>query len=574
MPPQSAPKGAPSASRGNKPPALARWIRLSAAVVIAVAVLFSVAAVHQAYRADLDAAKRDAATVLELLHRHLETTLGGLEQVLARLGERFEDRAVSPEDLSSDLEAVAAPLLFVRAILLINDQGIVVSDSRPDRPAIGIDVSDRPYFIAHTRPDAPASFVSPPVISRVDQMWSFPISRAVRSPAGDLRGVLVTSFSNTYLSDYFAAVARDVPGLTIILTDRDGTIFARWPKGPMRVGTSIENSRLIRERVPGGDPVPFWATSPYDAVTRLGQFRLLDSVPMVLAVGMDRDAVFRRAIQQAAIWSGVLLVFVVVVGVASHVLVRMARSVETARAEAELADRRKDEFVANMSHEIRTPLNAIVGFSEMLSEDALGKGLAPTYREYARDIQDSGLYLLDIVNDLLDLSVIMAGRLELSEDTVTLDNVVGTVINQVAKRAADEGVSLSVTPLPDPGPRLRVDRRRLCQVLLNLLTNAIKYTGFNGRVTLSVVLAQPSVSFVVEDNGPGIAPERLATILEPFERGAPADVATSEGVGLGLAISARLMRAHGGDLVVESEPGQGTRVTVTLPPERVLAFSG
>ncbi len=237
---------------------------------------------------------------------------------------------------------------------------------------------------------------------------------------------------------------------------------------------------------------------------------------------------------------------------------------QLAKAAAEHASNAKSEFLASMSHELRTPLNAILGFSEVLKEQYLGPLGAEKYREYAHDIYNSGHFLLELVGELLDLSTIEAGKTKLNKETTQIDEIVDDCIRTVAEKLDAKGIALSFTPAEDLPPA-RVDKRAVKQVLLNVLSNAAKFTGDGGSITIATDRCDHGVRIVVTDNGPGIATDQLADITSPFTRGKRDPHLAEKGWGLGLSISQSLVELHGGTLEIESELDHGTSVSITLP---------
>ena len=243
----------------------------------------------------------------------------------------------------------------------------------------------------------------------------------------------------------------------------------------------------------------------------------------------------------------------------------------TAKDEAETANRTKSEFLANMSHELRTPLNAILGFSEIMVSEMFGPIGRKAYREYAQDINDSGAHLLNVINDILDVSKAEAGKIDLVEAKVNVTRTIESSLRLLRKRADAGGVLIEVKAAPNL-PELLADEHRLRQILLNLLTNAIKFTKRGGRVT--VAAAGDSISgFTIEvkDTGIGMAPQDIPRALAPFAQVDSQLTRRYEGTGLGLPLSKALVDLHGGTLAIESEPEVGTSVTVHLPATRVLS---
>ena len=243
---------------------------------------------------------------------------------------------------------------------------------------------------------------------------------------------------------------------------------------------------------------------------------------------------------------------------------------EDARQRAEDANSAKSRFLATMSHELRTPLNAILGFSEVISNEILGPVGNATYREYAKDIHSSGQHLLELINEILDLSRVEAGRYTLNEETLELVPLVEHAIGFVQMKADAKSIRIERQCEPDL-PQVWGDPRALRQVALNLLSNAVKFTPPGGTILVRVGWTAGGGQYLsVRDDGPGIPADEISTVLASFGQGASAIKSAEQGTGLGLPIVQALMQLHDGEFVLDSEPGRGTEVLAILPHARIL----
>jgi signal transduction histidine kinase len=241
----------------------------------------------------------------------------------------------------------------------------------------------------------------------------------------------------------------------------------------------------------------------------------------------------------------------------------LEQKVKEKTAQLELANRHKSEFLANMSHELRTPLNAVIGFSDVLKEQYFG-ALNEKQLEYAKDINASGQHLLSLINDILDLSKIEAGKMELDAATFSLRGAAGNSLTLIRERALRQNLTVEAH-FSDGLDEIVADERKVKQVLINLLSNAVKFSYPNGRVFLTANRVQSDIVVSVSDTGPGIAPADQAIIFEEFKQLNTMNTAKHEGTGLGLSLARRFVELHGGRIWVESQEGHGATFSFTIP---------
>jgi two-component system cell cycle sensor histidine kinase PleC len=264
-----------------------------------------------------------------------------------------------------------------------------------------------------------------------------------------------------------------------------------------------------------------------------------------------------------------LLAIVTDLSTTKQMLERQTEELGEEKTRAQEANHAKSEFLANMSHELRTPLNAIIGFSEIMGSGVFGP-LGDKYFEYCQDIRDSGQYLLDVINDILDMAKIEAGRMQIEIEEVDVNRILAETLRIINPRAQSKQIEVTTETAADI---VYADRRGLKQVLLNLMSNAVKFTPRGGRVRICAYHNAETVCFVVEDTGIGIPAAAVQTLGRPFEQVQSTFTKTHQGSGLGLAIAKSLTEVHGGTLRIESTPAVGTSVFITLPRQPVVSCS-
>ena len=360
---------------------------------------------------------------------------------------------------------------------------------------------------------------------------------------GSLQGIVVRNSEKTfYINNSFAKLVGFNSVKEMFAEGYSGTTSAIHPDDESLVQERVEARLAGRERV-----------SQYE-------FRL---------VRRDGTFVWVEAMATLVRWDGqpASLSWLIDISARKRVEADLIQSKEA----AVYANKSKSEFLASMSHELRTPLNAILGFSEIIRDQMFGPVGATKYIDYAADIHSSGQHLLEIINDVLDLSKLEAGKLELHEGHVDVGRVIEHCLSLVRHRAENAGVTLTVD-VPFGLPNVRADERALKQVMINFLSNAIKFTQPGGSVTASATIAgNKELHVSVSDTGIGMTPAELKVAMLPYGQVDSKVARKHSGTGLGLPISLSLMQLHGGGIVVASAPERGTKCTARFPSERLVS---
>ena len=465
------------------------------------------------------------------------------------------------------------------SIALFDARGRLVNSSDDNAPA-NLDISFRSYF-QHMRDNrTSAPFISEPVKFQTTGMPAIVMVRRLEAPDGSFAGII----SGAIPLDYFTNLYRDIylgPGTAVSLFARNGLLLARYPSLPA-VGTNVADRvsfpQVLAHRATGvihstghilGKPL-FIAT------------HALSDLPLAVNVIMTDKRAY-------AVWRsefiGVTIALTVILGMitlltvlglrhfASYVNLAEARLETTrateARARAEAMTQAKSRFLANMSHELRTPLNAIIGFSEII-ETAMFGPLQQRYREYARDIRSSGAHLLEIVNDILDISKAEANALKVGREPLDVAAIIAEVGRIVRAQAERAKINFDTRLDPDLPPVIG-DKTRFRQILINLVSNALKFTPAGGSVTVSARKAAKHMVIEVKDTGIGMAEENIPAALRPFEQLDNSTARKYGGAGLGLPLTKHLVELLGGRFSITSAVDKGTTVVIEFECQRHAA---
>jgi signal transduction histidine kinase len=518
-------------------------------------------------------------TELSLARQTLENLRNSTALAAAvQLGDRAaaKNEAQAGFDLGSDISAI--DVANAAGAVLVTVNGATGFTGATATPSVN-SVADRDFFqqarsgktTIHGVTTEPLQLDHPVVIA-VPILSSFSSQTIV--------GALIAELSGSDLAGHLRPQLGPFEDLYIV--DGNGRLVGR-AADPSPPATDLVSDPIVQQML-AGTPV---AGELRDPVT--GTTRLLSSSPVgttgqpgwtVVAVqdtgGVEAETAAvladQRTLRLALV--AILLVGTFAFGRIAAGSVRQRKllasalgQVEAKSREVEAANRHKSEFLANMSHELRTPLNAIIGFSEVLRQQMFG-AINPKQGEYLEDIQTSGQHLLSLINDILDLSKVEAGKMDLQLSQFSLAAALQSVMLMVRERAAGRGIDLR-TEIDPAIDQIEADERKVKQIVLNLLTNAVKFTPAGGSVRLQAKPDGTGVLVVVRDTGVGIAPADQARVFEEFTQAGEAGAAGQEGTGLGLTLSRKLVELHGGTIWVESELGKGSTFSFTLPGAKI-----
>ncbi len=560
--------------------------------------------------AAIDRARTEATNLSAGLEEQVEGTLNAVSNATAALKRRIEDgAAISLNEWKSSIPGLMTPAID---IVILNADG-EVTDTTIKHDPVPVSLAERDCFSALRDNPNLSLFIGRPGVGKMSQRMLIPAARRINTRDGQFGGVVLFSLAPELLTTLHDK-ARLGEATSIDLMRTDGVRLARYTvaKGfdTASLGAKDTSAEALASSKAAGAG-EFTAESPADGVVRLYHWRKLPDYPLIVMVGLGRAEVLAPANQQAKIVIGLgiaalslplIMMFILNREISSRAANAIAldkesekvrkehaallsiseelaeeriklrkTNVELVRAKrrAEEANAAKSVFLANMSHELRTPLNAILGFSEIIRDKLLGKDV-DRYAAYAADIHRSGAHLLSIVNDILDVTRIEAGKLELHEERVKVSPIIHRCLITVEQQAASGSVQLN-GPAQDLGASVYGDKHKLKQILINLLSNAIKFTPSGGRVDIAAA-AEPEggLCLSIRDTGIGMTGDEIRQALELFRQVDNGLSRRFEGAGLGLPLAVRLTEMHGGRLEIESAPRRGTTVSVHLPAERVI----
>ncbi len=557
----------------------ARRIVIAGCVLIAVTLLGGVLSIWDLRRNAIDASRQNMSNLGIVLAEQLSRSIQAVDLVLGETVQHVTRLTAStPEEFREQMADETSHAFLVNrmhalpqasALFLTDALGSLINSSN-FWPVPAIDVSDRDYFQAAQNQDATGLIISPPTQSRTTGRWTIFLTRRLESRAGVFLGTTQIAVELRYFEEFYKTITL-VDGASVTVLGRDGRIFVRYPQIEKAIGTFLpkESPWYIRAAAGGGT---YHSPGYIDGIAREIAVSPLKDYPFVVTVTVPEYtalAAWRR--QAAFIGIGTASAVVVFAFLFSSLAIQFGRlersehALSRALVTTERADRAKSDFLGRMSHELRTPLNAIIGFSETMTSELFGPLGSPRYIEYAQDIHRAGVFLHDLISDMLDMVKIEAGHRALHPETFEFPAEIDETLRMVRPRAETGKVMVQLAVL-DPPERLCTDRRAFKQIVLNLIGNAVKFTPPGGTVTVRLLSSGQDAVLQVTDTGVGISAANLAKLGTPFFRieDNPHQAGT-EGTGLGVALTKSLIEVCGWRLDYQSELGRGTTVTVTMP---------
>ncbi len=517
------------------------------------------------------AAREDAANLSRAFSEDIVRSIRAVDQTLLYVRDSY---VRSPPRFDISLWSRNSQFLgeFNFQVSVIDRNGIMVASNIPGAMS-GVDLSDREHFRVHAESTADTLFISKPVLGRVSHKWSIQLTRRITMPDGSFGGVAVVSVDPEYLSQLYRSIDVGQKGV-LALVGTDGIVRARGAKGRTGIGKSIATqSGLLKAYAQSKDGF-FTHKSPLDGIERIYAYRGVHGYPLIVTVGLAVDEVYAVYYQNRSTTIAIAAVLTLWLLVVTYLIFRYQRTLASARDAAEAGTRARSEFLAMMSHELRTPMNGVVGMADILLDTRLDDEQALC----VRTLRTSASHLLQVINDVLDFSKLEAGRIEIEKIRFDVHALLRDTAALMTAPAKEKDLRLLVDIAPDV-PRYAIgDPARLRQVLLNLISNGLKFTKA-GHIAIGVALASEQflgkvrLEFTVADTGIGIPQDGVPLLFRRFSQLDSTIARRFGGTGLGLAICKRLVDLMGGTISVESTVGTGTvfRFTVDCLPAEIPA---
>lgn len=555
----------------------ARRIIAAGALLIAVTIIGAAVSLWDLYNNAIDGARQNTANLGIVLAEELSRSMEAVDLVLDEATQRIARSGISKvDDIRREMAGEATHDFLVNRLqalpqlsaLLVTDAAGQQVNSSNFWPVPAIDLANAGSFLDALKTDSSALIISAPDKSWTTGRWTLFLTRRIESRAGVFVGTVQAMIELHYFEDFYNTISLPQDG-SVTVFRRDGLVLFRYPAIDDVLGTFLSRQSWYDTVGRGGGT--FAATGDFDGVKREITLRPVKDYPLVVSVTVPTYTALSSWRRQAA-FIGVgstcaVIMFAILFGSLAAQFGRLERSeqaLSSALTTTERADRAKSDFLGRMSHELRTPLNAIIGFSEVIVAQLFGPLGAPRYKEYAEDILRSGRFLHDLISDMLDMVKIEAGHRDLQPETIEFAGEIDEALRMIRPRADTGNVALRLEAGGAPHA-ISADRRAFKQIVLNLIGNAVKFSP-GGSVTVRLSSSGLDALLQVIDTGVGISAANLEKLGTPFFRveNNPHQAST-EGTGLGVALTKSLIELHGWRIDFASELGHGTTVTVTLP---------
>ncbi len=553
---------------------VSRILIVACSMVLALICLVLILRAIFSYQAALEKGQMEVERITHIIADHAELTFLAADLTLRRVAERQYFNALFgnklADDLQNNLMVWVNQTPQISAMLMTDEKGQVVAIYRKQGYKTWLEgregLERESYFRAQKETEGNDLLFAEPQPNWINDGKFMVMSRRLNKLDGSFGGVVVVAVSSNYLTDFYKSLQLPEHMRMLLFYENKKLLLGELddPKDLPIVQKSIKDQSETKE----GYVVQ--ETKGADGDLRIisySSFPNLNIGISLIAHGDDIFANWWHERQQDFLLSIGFVSFVLLLGGFALNTLRQVRRVERSEKTALLASQAKSDFLANMSHELRTPLNAIIGFSEMLDSGYFGT-LNSKQKERIHDIHMCGAHLLELINDILEFSKGAAGKLELKEEKINLQALVTECTRFFSERAQQNKVDL-VENVAREMPRIIADQRKLKQVLINLISNAIKFSYENGKVEISARMNdEGGITISVSDRGIGMAQEDIPKALSVF--GQVHKTEGYEGTGLGLPLCKVFVELHGGRLKIESLKGVGTRVSITMPPSRMI----
>ena len=557
----------------------ARTLIAFSALIMLLFCVFVAYQASRAYETAVNEGKANASRLTQILADQVELTFLAVDLTLRRAVERQYFNLLFggnlPHDIENNFRLWVEETPQIAALMLVDEHGVIevaankpgydnwynYADSLRDEQAFKAlrDENERNYFIGHKRSNLK------------DHPQLIIMSRRVNKLDGSFGGVMIAVLDPQFFSNFFTSVDAGTNRSMALMLDTGTVLYSGPGDNPGHDVVLDTIGAQAAEQLTNFNVMT--NTQSFNDSIKIYSYVRLHNLPVITSVVVDEDdflGSWRKARMKDISFLAIFTIFGSVLSFFALTMAKQIARVEQSEAAAILASQAKSEFLANMSHELRTPLNAIIGFSEMLGAGYFGE-MNDKQKERVQDINLCGTHLLQLITDILEFSKGEAGKLELQEEEIDLRRSIDECVRIVGERCRMKQITLRIEVAVSL-PHLFADKRKIRQILLNLLSNSIKFTSAQGTITVSARIDHHQMQLIVRDTGVGIREEDIPTALAVF--GQVHRNQSHEGTGLGLPLCKMFAEVHGGKLQLTSEVGVGTVVRISFPESRVMAMEG